>query len=254
MRHYIIISLYCILSFFLPSTLNASNNNAEILQLRERIAILNVTIEGLREEVKRLSGIISETEYRLNNKIENIKSGFDNKSEAFYNIKEAIQNNQKRITAIENFFGILNNSAADNTNNTADPAMEPTESNRQQEKKLYNAAKSLYDTQNHEKALANFNTVLKTYPNSIYTDNCHFWIGEIFYKKKMYRQAILQYQKVIENFPNGNKTPSAFLKQAASFYQLGEKENASIILKELIKKYPNSNEAKNAEKKLQAYK
>jgi len=248
----------------LPSALNAADDQAEILQLRERIAVLNVTIEELREEVKKLSGIISETEYKLNNKIENIKSGSDNKNEAFYDIKEAIQNNQKRITAIENFFGILNNSAAEktnngnetnNTNNTANlDAVESTESNRQQEKELYNGAKSLYDAEDYEKALASFNTVLNTYPNSIYTDNCYFWIGEIFYKKKMYRQAILQYQKVIENFPNGNKTPSAFLKQADSFYQLGEKENASIILKELINKYPNSNEAKNAEKKLQAYK
>jgi len=70
----------------------------------------------------------------------------------------------------------------------------------------------------------------------------------------MYKQAILQYQKVIENFPNGNKTPAAFLKQAFSFYNLDEKDNSIIILKELIKKYPNSNEAKNAEKKLKAYK
>ncbi len=257
MRYYIIISLYCILSFFLPSTLNASDNKPEISQLRDRIAVLNVTIEGLREEVKKLSGIISETEYKLNNKIKNIKSGSNNKNGNLQDIKDAIQNNQKRITAIENFFGIINNSGAENgkkINYTANPAAKPTKSNRQQEKELYDAAKNLYDTQNHEKALANFNAVLKTYPDSIYTDNCYFWIGEIFYKKKMYRQAILKYQKVIENFPNGNKTPSAFLKQAISFYKLGEKENAAIILKEVINKYPNSNEARNAEKKLEAYK
>ncbi|MBW1615401.1 MAG: tol-pal system protein YbgF [Deltaproteobacteria bacterium] len=263
MRYYIIISLYCILSFFLPSVLNASDNKFEISQLRDRIAVLNVTIEELREEVKKLSGIISETEYRLNSKIENSKSGSDSKNENFQDIKNAIRNSQKRITAIENFFGIINNSGDENRNNEnetnnisneAKSAEKPTKSNRQQEKELYNTAKNLYDTQDYEKALANFNAILKTYPNSIYTDNCYFWVGEIFYKKKMYKQAILKYQKVIEDFPNGNKTPSAYLKQAISFYKLGEKEHAFIILKEIISKYPNSNEARNAEKKLEAYK
>jgi len=173
MRHHIIISLYCIILFFSSySVSNAASNKTEILQLKERIAVLNITLEGLREEIKKLSGIIAETEYRLSHKIENIKCKTDNKNKAFKNIEETIQKNQKKITALENLFIPVNT----NVNNTV--------SKKKEINLLYNAAKNLYDIKDYEKALVNFNALIKKHPNSIYTDNCYFWIGEIFYNKK----------------------------------------------------------------------
>ncbi len=94
------------------------------------------------------------------------------------------------------------------------------------------------------------NHFLKQYPNTEFSDNAQFWIGECYYFEKKYEKAIIEYDKVIKNFPEGNKVPYALLKQGLSFLQLGDKASAKLLLQQVIKDFPNTSQARIARTRL----
>ena len=87
---------------------------------------------------------------------------------------------------------------------------------------------------------------MKQYPDTEYSDNAQFWIGECYYFEKKYENAILEYEKVAKNYPDGDKVPYALLKQGIAFLNLGDKASAKLILQRVIKDYPNTNQARTA--------
>ena len=107
---------------------------------------------------------------------------------------------------------------------------------------------SLFDWIGRERA--DFQNFLKQYPDTEYSDNAQFWIGECYYFEKNYEKAILEYDKVAKNYPDGDRVPYALLKQGLSFLNLGDKTGARLLLQQVIKDYPNTNQAKIARAKL----
>ncbi len=118
------------------------------------------------------------------------------------------------------------------------------------EEALYNKAKQAFDQGNMAAARKGFEELVHYYPTSQNADNAQFWIGETFFREKLYEKSILEYQKVIEKYPKGNKVPAALLKQGYAFQSLGDKVNSRLIFEELVRKHPNTSEAKAASDKL----
>jgi tol-pal system protein YbgF len=118
------------------------------------------------------------------------------------------------------------------------------------EDELYSKAKQAFDQGNMAAARKGFEDLIHFYPNSQNADNAQFWIGETFFREKLYEKSILEYQKVIEKYPKGNKVPAALLKQGYAFQSLGDKVNSRLIFEELVRKHPTTSEAKTASDKL----
>ncbi len=114
----------------------------------------------------------------------------------------------------------------------------------------YAAAYDLFKEGSYEKARTQFQDFLKNFPNTEYSDNAQFWIGECYYFDGNYEQAILEYDKVTKNYPNGDKVAPALLKQGLSFVSLGDKVSGRLILQQVIKNYPNTSQARVARSKL----
>ncbi len=114
----------------------------------------------------------------------------------------------------------------------------------------YAAAYDLFKEGAYEKARTQFQDFLKNFPNTEYSDNAQFWIGECYYFDGNYEQAILEYDKVTKNYPNGDKVAPALLKQGLSFVSLGDKVSGRLILQQVIKNYPNTSQARVARSKL----
>jgi tol-pal system protein YbgF len=114
----------------------------------------------------------------------------------------------------------------------------------------YAAAYEEFKAGRYEKARTAFQDFLKQYPETEYSDNAQFWIGECYYFEKNYEKAVLEYDKVAKKYPDGDKAPVALLKQGLSFLNLGDKTSARIILQKVIKEYPNTNQARIAKAKL----
>ena len=117
---------------------------------------------------------------------------------------------------------------------------------------LYSDAYQTYQKGDMEEARRKFETFLKHYPNTNFSDNAQFWIGETYYAKKDYEKAILEYEKVMAKYPEGDKVPSALLKQAFAFLDLGDRPNGRNLLRRVIERYPQSEQAEIARKRLEA--
>ena len=108
----------------------------------------------------------------------------------------------------------------------------------------------LFKEAKYEKSREAFENFLKQYPDTEFSDNAQFWIGECYYFEKKYEKAIVEYEKVTKSFPEGNKVPYALLKQGLSFLKLGDKASAKLLLQQVIKDYPNTSQARIARARL----
>jgi tol-pal system protein YbgF len=119
-----------------------------------------------------------------------------------------------------------------------------------EEELAYNSAYEAFKEEKYEKAREGFQSFLKQYPNTEYSDSAQFWIGESYYFERKYEQAILEYEKVIKDYPQGNKVPHALLKQGLSFLNMGDKSSGKLLLEQVAKNYPGTNQARMARAKL----
>jgi len=163
--------------------------------------------------------------------------------------KEKLENLSFKINYVENFLGISmkdNHLEGDKTKT----ASKNGQKGKLDKESAYASAYESFKEGKYEKARTEFQSFLRFYPNSEYSDNAQFWVGESYYFENKYEKAILEYEKVVKNYPNGNKVPYALLKQGLSFLNLGDKASARVILQQIIKKYPNTNQSRIARAKL----
>jgi len=115
---------------------------------------------------------------------------------------------------------------------------------------LYNDAYSKLSQKDYQGARRDFKKFLEMFPQTEYSDNAQFWIGDCYYREKRYEEAILEFEEVIKKFPNGNKLTDALLKQAFSFIAINDVNSAKLLLQKIIDKYPTSAQAEIAKAKL----
>jgi tol-pal system protein YbgF len=208
-----------------------ANTAADISDLRDSVQQLRGQVEALKKDMTR--GMKKEEEY-----------------------KEKFDNILLKINFMENFLEIGKKDSlsepGDKGKTAGNGARDP--GRKQDKETMYSASYQLFKDGNYDKARTEFQDFLAAYPNSEYSDNAQFWIGECYFFEKNYEKAILEYEKVAKNFPGGNKVPYALLKQGLSFLKLKDKTSAKLLLQQVIKDYPNTNQARIARSKLQEIK
>jgi len=119
---------------------------------------------------------------------------------------------------------------------------------------LYFRGFKLTKDKKYEKASEVFRRFLKLYPHNRLADHARYWLGEIYYSRGNWERAILEFDRVIKEYPGGDKVPAAILKEAFSFERLGSKKETRLLLEKLMDKYPTSPEAKMAAERIKKLK
>lgn len=109
---------------------------------------------------------------------------------------------------------------------------------------IYLKAFADYAAGRYAQATDGFNTFLKTYPDSDFSGNARYWLGECYYAQQQYPQAVAAFQQVVERTPQGPKAPDALLKMADALKQMGQNDRAAQALQALRQRYPDSTAAK----------
>ncbi len=117
---------------------------------------------------------------------------------------------------------------------------------------LYRTAFSDYNGAKYTVAAAEFNDVIKFYPDANYAGNSYFYLGEIDYKAGRYAAAAKNYDRVSEQYPGNPKIPVAELRKGEALLALKQNDAGIRELRSLIQRYPNSQEASAARSKLSA--
>ena len=218
-----------------------------IASIRERQAEIGVDIAGLRESIQQLTGSVE----ALRKEFTAAQTRANRRDEEFKLLKEKLDAVSFKTNYLENFLDI---GKTDNTPEAGDKGVKPVTKEaakgKMDKEAAYAAAYDEFKEGRYEKARADFQSFLKQYPDTEYSDNAQYWIGECYYFEKNYEKAILEYDKVAKNYPDGDKVPYAMLKQGLSFLNLGDKTGARLLLQQVIKDYPNTNQAKIARAKL----
>jgi tol-pal system protein YbgF len=199
---------------------------ADIADIRDNIQQLRGQVEALRKD---LATVVTRT----------------NKDEDAKEIREKLNNAVFKINFIENFLGIGKREDQPEGTEKGEKPKEVTKGKPDKES-AYAAAYELFKDGKFDKGREAFQNFLKQYPDTEYSDNAQFWIGECYYFEKKYENAILEYEKVAKNYPDGDKVPYALLKQGIAFMNLGDKASAKLILQRVINDYPNTNQARTA--------
>jgi len=116
----------------------------------------------------------------------------------------------------------------------------------------YLKAFGLYSANNFHAAIAAFEAFMKNNPQSDYTANALYWIGECHYTLSDLPKAKDIFFKVVGNHPNSSKAPDAMLKLGYTLSAMKEKDKALAIFESLIKSYPSSPAAAKARERLTA--
>jgi len=201
-------------------SLEAANaaSAAEVGKLKEALDSSTKRIAFLDRELAIISGNVS-------NRAESTTSGVDSAAAATGNVTAP-------------------------TNKTAGKASAKKEQKKNDPEALYFSGFQLTKDKEFEKARAVFKSFLTKYPRSRLADHARYWLGEIYYSSGNWERAILEFDRVIKEYPGGDKVPAAILKEGFSFDKLGSKKEARLLLERLIKKYPDTPEAKMAKERL----
>ncbi len=124
---------------------------------------------------------------------------------------------------------------------SADPATIKTE---------YQKAFKLLKQSQYDKAIDAFGKFLNNHPESQYSDNAQYWLGEAYYVTRRYEEAITEYNKLVSLSPESTKITHSLLKMGYSYQELGQMEEAKKTLTNLKEYYPGTTAARLAEDRL----
>ena len=121
-------------------------------------------------------------------------------------------------------------------------------------KLAYSQAFNLLKEGRYQQAIIDFRNFMKNYPESRFTANAQYWLGEANYVSRDYPTALQEFQKILTNFPESSKVQGAELKIGYTYYEMNDWASARTALESVIARHPNTTVARKAEERLQRMK
>jgi tol-pal system protein YbgF len=132
------------------------------------------------------------------------------------------------------------------------PAAAPA--NPAEEQAEYEKALSILREGRYAEAVMAFNQFLVNHPDSTYSDNAYYWLGETYYVTRDFDRALATFNKLVESYPQSPKLAGAKLKIGYIYYEKKNWAAARQVLNALVTGYSGSTEARLAEERLQRMK
>ncbi|MEB3754178.1 YbgF trimerization domain-containing protein [Acinetobacter sp. MD2(2019)] len=114
------------------------------------------------------------------------------------------------------------------------------------EKQAYTAALDAYKQGGAKSAISPMQSFIKTYPNSVYIGNAHFWLAEFYLaiEPPNYTEAKKNYEIVAKQYPQSAKASRAVYQLYSIAKNIDKNSvSANLYRQQLLAKYPKSQEA-----------
>ena len=98
-----------------------------------------------------------------------------------------------------------------------------------------------YIDANYKKSLSVFQELLDLDDINDLTDNCQYWMGEIYYSMKDYLKAIDAFNDVF-NYKDNNKGAYAHYKLGLCYLNIGDTSKAVDSFKKVVSDYNNQSD------------
>jgi len=117
-------------------------------------------------------------------------------------------------------------------------------------RELYSQAYADFARGNYDLAIQGFSEYMKFYPDTDFTDNAQYWIGECLYGKKEYAEAIEAWNTLFRDYPSSDKVPDGRVKKGMALEKLGRRSQALVEYRYVVDRYPTSPAARIARERL----
>ena len=118
------------------------------------------------------------------------------------------------------------------------------------EQTAYDSAFDLLKAGQYEDAIAGFENIIISYPDSEFVDDSYYWIGEAHYVTRAFERSYAVFGQVVNDYPNSQRVPDAMLKIGYIQYERAEYTVARQTLNGLVQRFPGSRVAISAETRL----
>jgi tol-pal system protein YbgF len=238
----------------------------EVQEVRQKQADLETQVDAVKADMQRLGGTVEEGKHYSQKASDDVIALQETLTTHIGKNDQEVRQLQEEVAMIKTMLGmkVTEPSAAPDLKLREDfpPAAAPVSppanlanvAGSVDPEELYNGAYSKLTKGDYKGAREEFKKFLELFPQTEYSDNAQFGIGEAYYKEKKYEEAILEYDEVVKTFPQGNKLPDAMLKQAFSFIALNDGNSAKLLLQKIIERFPASEQAEIARAKLKSLK
>ena len=237
-------------------------NNSALLEMLESLESLKTEINTLRGEIEVQGYTIDQLKQKqrdlytdLDRRLE--LSGSNNTSDDPSNDLQVLDTNANQEIINKNDTASEQSLVIETTSDIGQNGEINSEEkliNPQEAEKYYRSAFKLLKESQYDQALLAFKSFLKDYPDSAFSSNAQYWIGEANYVMQNYEIAINEYQALLNTYPNSQKISHALLKIGYSYAELSNIADAKKILKEVIRQYPDTTVSRLANERLRKIK
>jgi len=238
----------------------------EVQEVRQKQADLETQIDTVQTELQRFGGTVDEGKHYSQKASDDVISLGENLSTHIGKNDQEIRQLQEEIVMIKTMLGMKVTTPGDVpglklreelpavSGSPSSPGNLANVTGTPDPEELYNGAYSKLAQGDFKGSRDEFKKFLELFPQTEYSDNAQFWVGESYYREKKYEEAILGFEEVVKKYPQGNKLPDALLKQAFSFIALNDSNSAKLLLQKIIERYPSSEQAEIARTKIKGLK
>lgn len=104
----------------------------------------------------------------------------------------------------------------------------------------------------YDAAIEGFQQVIDQDPESEYSHNAWYWLGEANYVERNYDRSLRAFQTVVNRFSDSDRVPDSLYKIGLIQSEQGQTDNATGTFQRVIDQYPNDEAAQLARQRLNA--
>jgi tol-pal system protein YbgF len=116
---------------------------------------------------------------------------------------------------------------------------------------IYNQARIDYTQGRYPLAISGFRDVLELDRAGELADNAHYWIGESYLAQRQHERALEEFDTVIRDYPGSNKLADAYYKKAATLEAMERRSEAMTMYELVIENFPRTPQERLARARLE---
>lgn len=211
-----------------PSGLNvdAANTEARLIMVEEQMRSLNGMIEETQFSIKQLQDkfdiLSQDIDYRFNQLMQNKPASLSSENNLHISDEQALSEKPNSSSTPKS----LDQQLKDKNN----------EANK---KKEYDEAINLIKKSQFDEAEKKLSAFINKYGEDQYVGYAYYWLGEVYYTRKLYDQSAIQYLKGYKHFPKGRRAPDSLLKLSMALGNMKKFTEACDTLTKLQDRFPN---------------
>lgn len=238
---------------------NAVLSAAILLNIGAAIAapapVADITGGSMDERVARLERILKakqQSEYQVQQRLDTLQQevldlrGLNEQQS--YHLEQVLQRQRQLYDDVANL--AVNATQASSASSSHS---EESSSSMLSETASYEQALNLVLKQKkYDEAIYAFSAFINKHPNSTYSANANYWLGQLLYNKGEFNSAKKVFNTVVDSFKESNKRGDSLVKLGMIAEKAENRASAEVYYQKVLKEYANSSAARIAQQKLAA--